>query len=294
MMRALNYHGETAFGLRSVDFKELQELQILIDDVSRLLAFETAISRMSADEARELELASGLDGVEAATLRRAKRHGFVDHKASRCHGSDLRDIRTDATATLIEKGVLPEVIAYGQQELYAQRTGRAGYIQGVTLAGEAVADDMLFSLFKVMYADLGKYERPVGENDLPRDFEENVLPYFAVHGEYLAIVNRQETVEEKKTEIIHAQRELAKLSQLDTDELAEAFEGAQDFADRNLKVWNGILAELLINDLQLQRCRNPGLCRNVVLQRLEALERQGAFAAGTQSVVEIVAAALTQ
>jgi hypothetical protein len=280
--------------LLGLPLKELQELQILVDNVSRLLAFQTATEDMGAVEVGELELASGLDGVEAATLRRAKQQGFIDHKAQWCHRSDLRDILADATATLIEKGVLPEVIAYGKRELYAQRTGRVGFIQGVTFAGEAVADDMLLSLFKVMYTDLGKYKGPVGQNDLPEDFEQNGLPYFAAHGEYLAIINGQETVEEKKTEIIHAQREFAKLSQLDTDELAEAFEGAQDFADRNLKVWNGILAGLLINDPQLQRCRNLGLCRNVVLHRLEALEWQGAFDAGKQSVVEIVAAALTQ
>jgi len=139
-----------------------------------------------------------------------------------------------------------------------------------------------------MYKDLGKYKASCGQNDLPEDFERYVLPYFAAHGEYLANVQGREAVEDKQTEVIHAQREFAKLSRLDMESRAEALQGARDFADRNLRVWNGILAELLVRDPQLQ---SP-VDRNDMMRILETLERQGAFGIGRQSVVEAVSEAL--
>lgn len=94
--------------------------------------------------------------------------------------------------------------------------------------------------------------------------------------------------------MIHAQREFAKLSRLDAEERAEAFKGAQDFADRNLRVWNGILAELLIRDPQLQQSVNPVPSRSDMMHLLETLERQGTFDTGQQSVVEVVSEVLSQ
>ena len=185
MMRALNYHGKVAFALPSLKLKEVQELQISLDSATRLLTFQMAAEGLDAAAVRNIELIAGLDGLEAATLKLAKKQGFVDRQALRLHRSNLLHMQADATATLMEQGVLPEIIAYGQQELYAQRTGRVGYIQGVTFAGEAVADDMLLNLFKVMYKALDKYKGPIGQHGLPEDFEQYVLPYFAAHGEYL-------------------------------------------------------------------------------------------------------------
>jgi len=115
-----------------------------------------------------------------------------------------------------------------------------------------------------------------------------VLPYFAAHGEYLAHVQGREAAEDKQTEVIHAQREFAKLSGLDMESRVEALQGAWDFADRNLRVWNGILAELLVRDPQLQ---SP-VDRNDMLRILETLERQGDFGVGRPSVVEAVSEAL--
>ena len=288
MMRALNYHGKVAFDLPTLNLKEIQELQIVLDNATRLLTFQISTEGLDAGLVRDIELSSDLDGLEAATLKLAKKQGFADQQTLRLDKSDLQCIQADATATLMELGVLPEVIAYGQEELYAQRTERVGYIQGVTFAGEAVADDMLLNLFKVMYKDLGKYKASCGQNDLPEDFERYVLPYFAAHGEYLANVQGREAVEDKQTEVIHAQREFAKLSRLDMESRAEALQGARDFADRNLRVWNGILAELLVRDPQLQ---SP-VDRNDMMRILETLERQGAFGIGRQSVVEAVSEAL--
>ena len=70
--------------------------------------------------------------------------------------------------------------------------------------------------------------------------------------------------------------------------LREALQGARDFADRNLSVWNGILAELLVRDPQLQ---SP-VDRNDIMHILETLERQEAFGIVCQSVVEVVTASL--
>ena len=288
MMQALNYHGKVAFDLPTLNLKEIQELQVVLDNATRLLTFQTSIEGLDAALMRDIELISGLDGLEISTLKLAKKLAFVDQKTLRLDKSDLLRIQADATATLMELRVLPEVIAYGQEELYAQRTGRVGYIQGVTFAGEAVADDMLSNLFKIMYKDLGKYKAPRGQNDLPEDFARYVLPYFAAHGEYLADVQGRETADDKQTEVIHAQREFAKLSSLDMEERAEALQGAQDFADRNLNVWNGILAELLVRDPQLQ----SSVSRNDMMHILETLEYQEAFGIGQQSVVEVVSEAL--
>jgi len=149
MMRALNYHGKVAFDLPTLNLKEIQELQIVLDNATRLLTFQISTEGLDAGLVRDIELSSDLDGLEAATLKLAKKQGFADQQTLRLDKSDLQRIQADATATLMELGVLPEVIAYGQEELYAQRTGRVGYIQGVTFAGEAVADDMLLNLFKV-------------------------------------------------------------------------------------------------------------------------------------------------
>jgi hypothetical protein len=288
MIRALNYHGKVVFGLPPLKLKDMQELQVLLDHSTRLLAFRVLTAGLEAATVRRLEDISSLDGLESVTLRRAQRQGFIGQKGQQLQHDDLEYIQASVLATLMEQGVLPEVIDYGQQELYAHRTGRVGYIQGVTFAGEAVADEMLFSLFQVMYKDLDHYRGRIGQYGLPEDFVCHVLPYFAAHGEYLAMVQGHATADDKKTEVIHAQRELAKLSCLDTEARTQALHGAQDFADRNLRVWNGMLTELLLRDPQLQHSVNTVPSRHALLSTLEDLERQNAFDKAPQSVVSVV------
>ena len=288
MMKSLNYHGKIVFNMPTINLKDIQNLQILLDNIDRLLTFQVSTAGLNANLVQDIQLISNLDGLEAATLKLAKKQELTDQSMLRLKQGDLKRIKADATAALVELGVLPEVIAYGQEELYAQRTGRAGYIQGVTFAGEAVADDMLLNLFKIIFKDIEKYQASCEQSELPEDFERYVLPYFAAHGEYLAHIQGREAIEEKQTEVIHAQREFAKLSRLDTESRAEALQGARDFADRNLNVWNGILAELLMRDDEL----SSSMDRNDMMRMLEMLESQGAFGIGRQSVIETISKAL--
>ena len=95
---------------------------------------------------------------------------------------------------------------------------------------------MIYKMFRIMYAHINRYTSKA-------DFEKTVYPYYSAHGNYMEMYHGGKQSDDG-VEVVHAQRELTKLAQLDSESLDAAWMGANDFADRNVRIWDGLLRAL--------------------------------------------------
>ncbi|MCF0061357.1 hypothetical protein MUK70_19140 [Dyadobacter chenwenxiniae] len=237
MMNALNNHGRIVFELAALDLKCLMALIRLVHACGkyiRLIRIEMAFPGIDS----ELDFADFTDRSEIidCCYRMAISVGIeFDKNAS--HGlAEIEALEKVAEKQLSDFGVLPETVSYCLAQLDVLTKMKTGYLQGVGFAHEALADGMIDSMFKIMYAHRNKY---VSEDE----FLNSVYPYFEAHGNYIDVYKGL-SKESEGVEVIHAQRELEKLSRLDDDALEIAWQGANDFADRNVGIWDGMLAVL--------------------------------------------------
>ena len=146
---------------------------------------------------------------------------------------------TRTALMLAKKGVCPEVINYGIDQLQIMDSEAKGKLAGCAFAHEGLADNMMFHIFKILYADVKKYKG--GEDEFNRE----VYPYFSAHGDYKTMAKGEIEVNKGKgVEDIHASREIEKISELlhDYDTVAQnAYDGAKEFIARQNAVWNGMM-----------------------------------------------------
>jgi hypothetical protein len=238
MMNALNHHGRVVYGL--------PELNIHL--------FMALIRLLHASRQYRLLLEVQQNG-KAKILEDLERHGLV-HVSELVHTcrrmaavseielpadawsdpEEIERVEMGALERLAELKVLPETIDYCLAQLDVLVRMRAGYLQGVGFAHEALADGMIFNMFKILFAQIDHYSSR-------QEFMEHVHPYFSAHGNYLEVLTGQ-AKDAEGVEVVHAQRELAKLAQLDNEALESAWVGANDFADRNVRIWDGLLNAL--------------------------------------------------
>ena len=150
--------------------------------------------------------------------------------------NDIEQIEQRTLDSLVASKVLPETLDYCLAQLAVLGRTQAGYLQGVGFAHEGLADGMIYKMFRILFSQIDRYTSR-------QEFMERVYPYFAAHGNYLDVFNGL-AENTDGVEVIHAQRELAKLAQLDSDALDAAWIGANDFADRNVRIWDGIMNAL--------------------------------------------------
>lgn len=233
MMNALNGHGRVVFGLPPIDLARLMAAVRLAYAVNQLESFVSAVGDPDGAAGQRLRQSAIFD--YPGTLR------LAGQLSGRCGYSmtqpsvreDLRRLGEISTRVLGEYAIVPETIDYCDRQLSVLTDPRPGYLQGVGFAHEGLADGMIFRIFLIVYAGLHHYG---SENE----FMDLVYPYFRAHGDYLAIV-RGGLARDDGVEAVHARREFAKLAELDDESLSAAWEGANEFADRNARVWDGIL-----------------------------------------------------
>lgn len=237
MMNALNYHGQVVFGLPSLDIRYLMALARLLY-TSRQYRLLLEVEQSNEGIRERLQRCGLMDATELVhTCRRMATIAGIELPCDPWDDVDeIERIEQLALDSLIISKVLPETIDYCLAQLAVLGRTQAGYLQGVGFAHEGLADGMIYKMFRIMFSQVDRYASR-------KEFMERVYPYFGAHGNYLDVFNG---VAENTdgVEVVHAQRELAKLAQLDSDSLEAAWIGANDFADRNVRIWDGILSAI--------------------------------------------------
>lgn len=237
MMNALNYHGKVVFGLNPINLKYLMALVRLIYSCKKyhsLLNLENRYEGINQD----LNLSSFINKDELidTIIRMANIAEIELSKENLEIIREIDKIEKIAYERLQASKVLVETIDYCLEQLSVLGNMKSGYLQGVGFAHEALADGMINKMFRILYSQVSKYSSE-------ENFIENVYPYFSAHGNYLEVYNGFSEFSEG-IEVTHAQRELEKLSQLDESALIVAWVGANDFANRNVRIWDGIMNKI--------------------------------------------------
>lgn len=238
MMNALNYHGRVVFGLTALDIRDFMARVRLLYTARRLRSLLELESSGNTGICHRLQQCGLLDSSELAhTCRRLASVAHVpSHDDVWGDACGIKRIEDQVLDSLIRSKVLPETIDYCLAQLEVLGKTRAGYLQGVGFAHEALADGMIYKMFRILYAQIDRYASR-------QEFMEHVYPYFAAHGDYIGVFDGVAENTEG-VEVIHAQRELAKLGRLDSESLDAAWTGANAFADRNVRIWDGLMNAL--------------------------------------------------
>jgi hypothetical protein len=238
MMDALNHHGRVVFGLPEVHLGYLMAL-VRLAHASRQYRCFLEIENSVAANIREQLRDGGLwDAAEILHIcrRMAAQAGLLLPEESARRVELFIRLEREAIDRLTKEKVLPETIDYCLAQLDVLNKTRAGYLQGVGFAHEGLADGMIYKMFRILYCQIDRYQ----SRD---DFLKQVYPYFSAHGNYMDVFHG-EAENTDGVEVIHAQRELAKLNSLDHEALEAAWKGANEFADRNVRIWDGLLNAL--------------------------------------------------
>jgi len=233
MMNALNYHGKTVFGLQPLNLKYFMSLVRLLHASKKYKQF--------------LKLKESCSGISDEILSPfVNREELIDIcKRTSILAEiqlpnepwetllDIEKVEKEAHRHLLTANVLQETIDYCLAQLDVLTNMKTGYLQGVGFAHEALADGMINKMFRIMYAQINRYPSE-------DDFMQNVYPYFSAHGNYIEVYNGLSENSEG-VEVTHAQRELEKLSQLDNEAMSVAWIGTNDFANRNVRIWDGLM-----------------------------------------------------
>ena len=234
MMNALNYHGKIIFGLEPINLKYLMALIRFLYTIKKISALQKIESKYSGLN-YELELAEFIDKSEL--IDTSLRMGAITNMEIIADDlttiSKLEKLEKAIYTKLFSLKVLIETINYCLAQLAVLSNMKAGYLQGVGFAHEGLADGMINKMFRVLYSQINKYSSH-------QEFTENVYQYFSAHGNYIDVYNGLCDFSEG-VEVTHAQRELEKLMQLDKQALNVAWLGANDFANRNVLIWDGML-----------------------------------------------------
>lgn len=234
MMNSLNYHGKIVFGLEPIKLQELMALVRLVYSSNKFINYLNLKSICVDIQESQLSKFIDTDELIDTCKRMLYITGLKWENKSWKSVEDVVLLNKMAYQTLLEKNVLRETIDYCIAQLDVLVNMKTGYLQGVGFAHEGLADGMINKMFRILYAQVNAYSSP-------EDFMLNVYPYFSAHGNYidvyLGLAENSEGVE-----VTHAQRELEKLAQLDSEALNSAWIGANDFANRNARIWDGIMA----------------------------------------------------
>ncbi len=234
MMQSLNAHGIEAFGLESLDVKELMQLIRLLDNLCQSIALENTVGSLS-DHDKQILLDSGtidVDGLKVQCQRQAIKLGILNKSDSTIAQDTLSAIQASVLRRFKEIGVTPEIIDYGLGQLRAMRNSEPGYIEGVAYAHEGLADNVMYDVFRILYADKEKYK-------CPENFMKETYPYFAVHGDYISMIGGKPNPGDG-VEALHALREIEKILELPPEDHEAALRGAHGFAVRNERGWKGL------------------------------------------------------
>lgn len=237
MMKALNYHGAVVFGLPPLDLKYLMALVRLLY-ITRKYKNLIALQNIYPDIIHTLNEIKIIDLAELADVS--------GRMANLCHIElssrfsidieEMKQVEQEAIEKLYMEKVVQETIDYCFAQFDILESKKSGYIQGVGFAHESLADGMIYSIFRIMFFQLSKYTSR-------SEFINEVYPYFSAHGNYIEVFEGL-AEDASGVELTHARRELKKLSQLDSCALKAAWQGANDFSNRNVLVWDGIMRRI--------------------------------------------------
>jgi hypothetical protein len=237
MMNALNTHGRVVFASEPINLRRLMALVRLIHAANRYRSL-LEINALYPGALDLLNTRGIINATElSTTVRRMLDYLEIRHKNTNPPNlKSLNAIEAAARHQLHGEMILPATLDYCLQQMDVLGNALPGYLQGVGYAHEALADGMLYRMFRIMYAQVDRYPSE-------QEFTRHVYPYYAAHGNYLDIF-RGKGGGKKGIEQIHAERELAKLSELDKESLGNAWSGAKDFAARNVRIWDDMLNHL--------------------------------------------------
>lgn len=233
MMKALNTHGSIVFNLPPLHLPYFMSLIRLLHATGKYKQY-LRLQQKHAQITDE-ELSCFVNKVELTDIcRRCSAITGIKMPESAFHNiAELELIEELTQQELLSAGVVQETIDYCLAQLNVFTNMTTGYLQGVGFAHEGLADGMINKMFRIMYSQIDSYQST-------SYFMQEVYPYFAAHGNYLQLYTGLED-DAEGVEVTHAQRELAKLSQLDDEALQVAWQGANDFANRNALIWDGML-----------------------------------------------------
>lgn len=234
MMQSLNAHGAEAFGLEPIDGRELMRLIRLLDNVQQAIAWEKTVGDLPERDKAVLRESGAfdVDGLRDQCRRQAVQLGILGESAAAPALNSLLLIEVSVLHRFRELGVITEIIDYGLGQLRAMRNAEPGYIEGVAYAHEGLADEVMYDVFRLMHADREKYRNPA-------NFMQEMYPYFAVHGEYLAMIGGMPNPGDG-VEALHALRETEKILELPPEDRDAAMRGARAFAVRNEAGWKAL------------------------------------------------------
>jgi hypothetical protein len=233
MMNALNYHGKVAFGMKPINLRyqmALIRLLYISGKYKTILELEKTYPGISISLGEK-----GIYDISQfnPTLSNLSSYAGIPLPTNfekSIDIADLRDFERNILSALHVSGVLNATINYCLQQLDVLNNSLEGYVQGVGYAHECLADGMIYKMFRILYAQIDRYTNE-GE------FLKMVYPYFAAHGNYMDVY-KGFCNETEGVEATHALRELEKLSELDDQALGFAWQGANDFANRNVQIWD--------------------------------------------------------
>lgn len=240
MMNALNYHGKVVYQMEPINLKYLMSLTRLVYYSQKLFCFYKLEAKYNGI-GNDLISCSfiNIDEIKEICIRMAKKSTIEANFDSL---KEVKKAEEIAFNKLIQHGVLKETIDYCLEQMAVLINMKTGYLQGVGFAHEALADGMIDKMFRILYPQVNKYNNY-------NDFIENVYPYFSAHGNYLEVYNGA-SEEAEGVEVTHALREIEKLNQLDKEALKTAWIGANNFANRNVKIWDSMM-DVLVKSQQL-------------------------------------------
>ncbi len=234
MMNALNYHGQVVFNMKPIDVQYQMALIRLLHItgkykvINKLEESYPGISVMLKDT--NIFDTSKIQPTFERLCYYTKLIPPPDFESDK---TELENFRKAIEYAIYKTGVVKATVDYCLEQLEVLNNPLEGYLQGVAYAHECLADGMIYKMFCILFAQIDRYKDE-------SEFLNIVYPYFSAHGNYMDVYNGS-SEETEGVEATHALREFEKLSELDDSALQFALKGADDFANRNTKIWDELL-----------------------------------------------------
>jgi hypothetical protein len=247
MVNAINYHGKAVYGdkYKTVNPKHLMDIIKLAHHAAAANSLEKTVPigvlvTPGSVVADMYETKREFMGRQNRRIARQLQDVAPGKKLS--YPISNTQYESSALAELARRGVCKEVVDYGIQQLKAIASEKDGKMAGYAYAHESLADEVMLGIFKILYNDVRKYK------DGEAEFNREVYPYFRAHGDYKAMARGEIKVGEGGgTEALHAQREEKKLHEIINRGpvvTKNAYQGAEEFIDRQERVWDGIMSSM--------------------------------------------------
>lgn len=236
MLKSLNYHGKKVFGLDPVDAAQLLGLMRIMDTARELLITPEPTSpvlknRYDAlkgtlfEDINQTKLPIFSEGMMEAMFYEP----FMGKTADEWQKEKLNStmIMTQAMGALYKMGVNQETIVYAFEQFAINRNVQQAAVIGTAWAHETLADNMMETMRAAFFTPYKRFYKK-GE------FDKEVDPYFAAHRDDDAGSHVEE---------LHAQRMRETLKTVLTSpvQMQLAYNAALAFAERQAKVWDGLL-----------------------------------------------------